>query len=691
MEPVSGKEIKEAVFDIPDNKSPGPDGYTSRFYKDAWPVIGHSVIQAVQDFFLHKQLLKQINATNLIMIPKCANPSNVSQFRPIACCNVLYKIISKILCSRLARVLPQLVDHNQGAFIKDRNIQENILICQDLIKMYEKPNSSPKCLLKVDMQKAYDTIEWGFVNQHLSMLQFPTAFQTLLMECITTASYSISVNGETFGFFKGHRGLRQGDPLSPLLFTLCMDYMTRILKYAAANYHFTFHPLCKKMQLASLMFADDILLFCKGEAESIMILLKAYTLFSNTSGLKANTTKSEAYFGGVPEDLKTDILRVSGFSEGTLPFTYLGMPIQTTRLKRRDCECLIEKVCSRIHSVNSRQLSYADRFVLIRAVFSTLHSYWASAFIIPKMVITRIEAICRNYLWDSSTEYRKPPLIAWDTVCRTRKEGGLGVKCLETSNHALIGKLVSWIFEGRDSIWVKWVNTNHLRGKDWAAYSPTPYSSWAWRRICSVKNRLLSNFPNGQWNGTSRGYSTSSAYEWMRGRLPPVSWHEVIWNTWVLPRHQFLGWTYAQGGLRTRDKLVHMGLITDDACSLCGQTNETADHLFFTCTYSSKALAEIAAITTIQIPNQNALQWCSNNNGSSVQQGIKAAITMAILYNIWMQRNRGRIEHSLIHPQKLAVITVREVKTRVESLDYTRLDRNDKEWLVSKNLMYSLM
>ncbi|KAL9232373.1 hypothetical protein vseg_007493 [Gypsophila vaccaria] len=188
LESVTGEEIKNAVFSIPDTKSPGPDGYSSRFYKDVWHIIGTDVIKAVTGFFQHRKFLKQINATNLIMTPKCANPQTVSQFRPIACCNVLYKIISKLLCNTLARVLPQLIDHNQGAFIKDRSIQENILICQDLIRLYEKPHTSPKCMLKVDMQKAYDTVEWRFVEQLLTSLNFPIKFQTMLMECISTTS-----------------------------------------------------------------------------------------------------------------------------------------------------------------------------------------------------------------------------------------------------------------------------------------------------------------------------------------------------------------------------------------------------------------------------------------------------------------------------------------------------------------------
>ncbi|KAL9229934.1 hypothetical protein vseg_005346 [Gypsophila vaccaria] len=177
LQPVTGEEIKATLFSIPDTKSPGPDEYTSRFFKDAWTEVGSDVLDAVRDFFTHKRLLRQVNATVLTLILKTERPKSVLQFRPIACCNTIYKVISKILCNRLATTLPLLVDQNQGAFIKGRNIQENILICQDLIRLYERPSTSPRCLFKMDLQKAYDTVEWSFVDQFLKHLHFPEEFR----------------------------------------------------------------------------------------------------------------------------------------------------------------------------------------------------------------------------------------------------------------------------------------------------------------------------------------------------------------------------------------------------------------------------------------------------------------------------------------------------------------------------------
>ncbi|XP_074314243.1 uncharacterized protein LOC141649452 [Silene latifolia] len=272
MLPVTNEEIKGIFFSTPIDKSPGPDGYTSGFFKYAWDIVGPDVCEAIKDFFSTGKPLNQINATNITLIPKYKRPTSVKHFRPIACCNMIYKVISKLFCNRLSVILPDIVHKNQGAFIKGKSILENILICQDIVKLYNRAAVSPRCLFKIDLQKAYDTVEWDFVKNLLLGLKFPDIFCQQVMTCIS------------LDYFKGQSGLRQGDPISPLIFTLCMDYLTRIIKYATNKWPFQYHPLCKELKLSHLMFADDLLLFCKGNAQSVMILLRAFSTFSKASG-----------------------------------------------------------------------------------------------------------------------------------------------------------------------------------------------------------------------------------------------------------------------------------------------------------------------------------------------------------------------------------------------------------------------
>ncbi|XP_074297297.1 uncharacterized protein LOC141628002 [Silene latifolia] len=271
--------------------------------------------KSIQEAFLdyYESLLgsrkatEKVTAKNITLIPKCERPTSVKHFRPIACCNMIYKVILKLLCNRLSLVLPDIISENQGAFIKGRSIIENVLICQDIVQMYKRKAISPRCLFKIDLQKAYDTVEWKFLEQLLHGLGFPEVFSQRVMTCVTSTRFSLCLNGSQFGHFKGQRGLRHGDPISPLLFTLCMDYLTRMIGYATDHWPFQYNPSCKGIKLNHLMFVDDLLMFCKGNAQSIMLLTRAFSSFSKASGLTMNNTKSEVYYNGVSLELKNDI------------------------------------------------------------------------------------------------------------------------------------------------------------------------------------------------------------------------------------------------------------------------------------------------------------------------------------------------------------------------------------------------
>ncbi|KAL0284158.1 UNVERIFIED_CONTAM: hypothetical protein Sradi_7206800 [Sesamum radiatum] len=229
--PVTLSEVKNAFFDIDAESAPGPDGYTSAFYRNAWPVIGQTLFQAVDEFFRTGKMLKQINTTLISLIPKVSLPRYVSDYRPIACCNVLYKSITKIIVKRLQQVLPLLIDYSQNAFVPGRSITDNILLAQELLAGYNQKRLPSRCTIKLDIQKAYDSVEWDFMLEVLKLFHFPHHFIVLINQCVSTASFSVSLNGSIHGFFKGGRGLRQGDPMSPYLFVLVMEIWNLLLKF----------------------------------------------------------------------------------------------------------------------------------------------------------------------------------------------------------------------------------------------------------------------------------------------------------------------------------------------------------------------------------------------------------------------------------------------------------------------------
>ncbi|XP_021996309.1 uncharacterized protein LOC110893511 [Helianthus annuus] len=186
---ITPEEIKNAMFSIGENKAPGPDGYTSAFFKHAWDIVGTEVTKAILEFFDNGKILKQLNHTILALIPKVETPDSVLDYHPISCCNVLYKCISKIITERLKGCLETLVSINQSAFVPGRRISDNILLTQELMHNYHLNKGPPRCAFKIDIQKAYDTVSWSFLEKILCQFGLHRKMVNWIMACVTTATY----------------------------------------------------------------------------------------------------------------------------------------------------------------------------------------------------------------------------------------------------------------------------------------------------------------------------------------------------------------------------------------------------------------------------------------------------------------------------------------------------------------------
>ena len=226
------------------------------------------------------------------------------EFRPISYCNVIYKCITKLQCQWIKHILPHIIHPSQGASVRGRELLYNVLICQDLARGYQRQNISPKCLLKIDIQKAFDSVHWGFVAEMLNALRFPKIFIPWIMAYVSSVSFSVHIYGQTAGKFLGGKRLKQGDPLSPLLFVITVEYLSRLLHKTTLTKGFQFHPHCKPLKLTQLMFADDLIIFCKADPHTINHIMIALTTFYDCAGLKANIGKSQMVVGGCSPHLQ---------------------------------------------------------------------------------------------------------------------------------------------------------------------------------------------------------------------------------------------------------------------------------------------------------------------------------------------------------------------------------------------------
>ncbi|XP_052623926.1 uncharacterized protein LOC128134194 [Lactuca sativa] len=422
---VTDDEVKVAMFDIADNHAPGPDRFSSKFFKCAWNIVGPEVCKAVREFFWTGKLLKGINATRIVLIPKVDSPRKVTDFRSIACCNTFYKCISKIIVNRIRNNLGDIVSKNQSAFIQGRSILDNILLAQELMVGYKNKKGRPKCTLKIDIQKAYDTVDWKFLKRILLEFGFHPIMVNWIMACTSSTWFMMNFNGEDHGYFEGKRGLRQGDPLSPYLFTLVMEvFNLLLLKKIDDSNRFKYHCKCENQKITHLCFADDLLVFAYGNGNSVRVIKSALDDFKTVSGLKASM---------------------------------------------------------------ERILSFAGRLQLINSVLASTHVYWASIFKIPIATIKEIESICRSFLWAKGEVVKGKAKVKWSDVCKPKINGGLGIKNLRLWNDALLSKHVWNLINNKNSLWVQWMRENYIGKRNFWDIWKKKSMNWTWKRFLELR------------------------------------------------------------------------------------------------------------------------------------------------------------------------------------------------------------
>ncbi|KAK6120883.1 hypothetical protein DH2020_045380 [Rehmannia glutinosa] len=333
------------------------------------------------------------------------------------------------------------------------------------------------------------------------------------MECVSSASYSICINGSLQGKFPGKRGLRQGDPMSPALFLLCMEYLSRLLKVRTNTSDFKYHPRCEALKITHLAFADDLMLFSKGDLPSVKILIDCLNEFKNASGLDVNSFKSNIFTAGIIGDKLDNILNLLNFPLGSLPVRYLGVPLAAQKLNVNHYAPLYDRIASYINKWTNSSLIFGA--LLIKSVLQGVECFWLQIFPLPNTVIDRITRLCRVFLWGKNTSP-----IKWTKVCLPSDEGGLGLRDVHSWNKALLAKILWNIHSKADSLWVRWVHSFYLKNQSIWTWDPKKSDSYLLKRICDIRNDILAKFGSPDLAITNlslfsnfKGLSSSKIYD----------------------------------------------------------------------------------------------------------------------------------------------------------------------------------
>ncbi|KAL2224814.1 UNVERIFIED_CONTAM: Retrovirus-related Pol polyprotein from type-1 retrotransposable element R2 [Sesamum indicum] len=400
--------------------------------------------------------------------------------------------------------MDKLISPCQAAFVPGRSIGDNIMLAHELFMGYNQTRLPPRCALKVDIRKAYDTVDWDFLIEVLEMFGFPITFVKWIEECVTTPSFSVGLNGKPHGFVRGARGLRQGVPLSPYLFVLVMEVLhLGFLQLIDQEELFSYHWKCEAARIFQLGFADDVILFSCADMESLRIFKAGLDRFAEWSGLRLNVQKSHLIISRSAQTLREEMLALLGFQEGVLPMRYLGIPLISSRLTIVDCRPLLQKIDKRIAGWEGTTISYAGRVQIIKSILISLSLYWASVFILPKKVINEIEKRLQAFLWKGTTNsgYAK---VAWKDICRPKEEGGPGFKDISTLNRALMTKKLCDVIRcDRTSIWVEWLYKGRLQHT--SIWTITDHGgSWGCRKI--LRLRMFLRTMVDYWIGDGRNF-----------------------------------------------------------------------------------------------------------------------------------------------------------------------------------------
>ncbi|XP_026459010.1 uncharacterized protein LOC113359627 [Papaver somniferum] len=640
--PITRDEIVYALSCIGSNKAPGPDGFTSHFFKVCWQIVEADFVRAVTNFFSMSRMLGEVNNTFLILVPKVENSSFITDFRPIACCNVIYKCKSKILAIRMKRILKDLVIPNQSAFISGRSIQDNIMLAHELVRNYHWKNGPPRCALKIDLRKAYDTVSWEAIVLCLNKMGFPRIFIDWVYLCISSAKFVVLVNGSPYGYFSASRGLRQGCPLSPYLFVM-------------------------------------------GQLGPMIHLIIILSVFSKISGLERNRQKTTLFHSSIDSAELDLIVHCLDFSTGELPIRYLGVPMLSSKLSYKDCLPLLSKVTKRDQSWRAKNLTDAGTMRLIKVVLNGIILFWIACFVLPKRVIKELISICKQFLWAGAGLEKKSCPVNCDLICRPFAEGGLGVRSINIFNEATNLRHLWDLVSGKVTIWTDWVSKNLINNTSWL------YDSWhpIGRLVDWVRSDIIEElFPNPDckvsqflddsgwclpdsvdeehvaildklkivefdrtksdvivWQPCPSGdFTVKHTYNALVGAGDKIFWKSLVWFKSHVPRHSFISWLGFHGRLKTKDKMVKWGLMQSAPCSLCENGIETIEHIFHDCRFVVSIwtclLLKMGYVREVSSSWLEEVKWCVNAfAGQGLVARIKKLILNCFMYHIWKERN----------------------------------------------------
>ncbi|XP_075499933.1 uncharacterized protein LOC142538505 [Primulina tabacum] len=645
---------------------------TPSLEEHCWEIFLQDVFDAVLDFFRGSPLPQGFTTTTITLIPKVASAHAWSDFRPISLCNVTNKIISKLLYSRLRVVVERLISPNQSGFVPGRMISDNILLAQELTHSLTLLTRGGNVILKLDMAKAYDRVQWPFLFEVLRHFGFSERVVEMVSACISHCHFSVNINGSLSGFFGSTRGLRQGDPLYPMPFILGAEYLSRGLDRLYLQHPELRYRSGCDILISHLAYADDVIIFANGGSRSMRCLMGLLHHYENCSGQLVNAVKSSVILPPrCSERLRSRISRITRFAEGQLPLKYLGVP-----------------------------LFRGNRVVQP-----------------PHAVMEKLELVFNAFLWGSRTLEKKWHWAKWSRACLPVMVGGLGFRRSKDLVDSFSIKL--WFrFRQGSSLWARFLLRKYCQMDAPASVLPRGLISSTWRRLlrirpraepgirwrvglkdmsfwddiwfgdtalssqCEVRGgrdvRVFHFLSEGAWDfdllcavvatsvaeaitltpialgepdlalwihSSDSAFSIRSAWELVRLRDPVYDILTPCLGRWLRPTMSFFLWRFWHQWLPVDDMLQRRGFELASRCQCCDMS-ETFTHVFIDGPIARSVWHFFGAIFRVRIPCTGDLRfflsaWKRNLHWAPGGHA-KEFLPFIVLWFLWTARNDAK-------------------------------------------------
>ncbi|XP_057779759.1 uncharacterized protein LOC130998351 [Salvia miltiorrhiza] len=590
------------------------DYFTTLFTEDSGSDVGIEAIEAVIDPVIsddHNAVLSASPSDEEITAAVFSMDADSSP-GPDGFSGKFFQIISKVLATRISGIAALYVSQNQFGFISGRSIHDCILMGSESFNCLKRTGRGQNMACKIDIRKAFDTLRWGFLLNVLKVMGFDVRFIDWIKIILTSAQLSILYNGKLYGYFGCSRGVRQGDPLSPILFGIAEDVQSALFRNCVTSGHLTPMSMTRSQPFPThLLYADDILVFCKASVRNARTIKKILDYYSWISGQICSSEKSHIYFSAkVHAVTQRSVLRDLNFVKGVAPFTYLGVPIFDGRVRASYFRPIHDRILAKFSRWRGRLLSMAGRLCLVKSVIQSSITHSMMVYKWPRSLLKDLDEKCRNFIWTGDVRKTPSCSVSWSRVCAIKEEGGLGrylnnfrqMRCDSISSSVWLGlkeevsdlveNSYSYIGDGTaTNFWVPHYVQDLLRHS---------VADYFYDGVWHFTQDFINAFPEivgdilvlhiGEdsdtryWKPSIHGTVTVAlAFSNQCHRFPRVSWGSWIWKNYIPVRRSLVCWRILHDHLPTYDRLIRYGMIMPNHCVFCFSSGETMDHVLWSC------------------------------------------------------------------------------------------------------------